>query len=130
MCSLQEMQRIDRELFLELVESPINPAFLNMTAPLTGGYDPLFYLRINGEALWQLRNLHSHDQVFSNLQASLGTIGYKLSSSCRPRVGMVVYGRVKYIVKKVRDIKNSGIRQATRSQYWCHYYNDQKLTID
>ena len=31
MASLQELQRIDRELFSELTESPINPAFLHMS---------------------------------------------------------------------------------------------------
>ena len=119
MCSLQEMQRVDRELSLELIESPINPAFLNMISPLTGGNDPLFNLRINGEALWQLRSMHSHDQVFKSLQDSLRKVGYNLSSSSRPRVGMAVYGRVQYIAKKTRNIKNSDTRQAMRSQYWC-----------
>ena len=36
MASLQELQRIDRELFSELTESPINPAFLHMSTPLIG----------------------------------------------------------------------------------------------
>jgi len=52
MSSVQEMQRVDRELFLELIESPVNPAFLNMSTPLKG-YEPMLYLQINGEALWQ-----------------------------------------------------------------------------
>lgn len=112
------MQQVDRELSLELIESLINPAFLNMSSPLTG-YDPLFYLRINGEALWQWRSLHSHDQVFGNLQESLVKIGYQLSSSSRPRVGMAVYRRVQDIAKKARNIKNSDTRNAMRSQYWC-----------
>ena len=37
MCSVQEMQRVDRELSSELVESPINPAFLHMSVPLLNG---------------------------------------------------------------------------------------------
>ena len=32
MCSVQEMQRVDRELSLELEKSPINPAFLHTSA--------------------------------------------------------------------------------------------------
>ena len=32
MTSLQKLQRIDRELFLELTESPINPAFLHVNS--------------------------------------------------------------------------------------------------
>ena len=55
MFSVQEMQRVDRELSLELTESPIDPAFIHMSAPLVNGYDPLFYLQINGEALWKWR---------------------------------------------------------------------------
>ena len=40
MCSIQEKQRVDRELLSELIESPVNPAFLNMIQPLIGGLDP------------------------------------------------------------------------------------------
>ena len=87
MCSSVEMQRIDRELSSELVESPINPAFLNITAPLVGGYNPLFCLQINGEVLWQWRKLRSPSQVFDNLQEGLVKVGYQLSSSARSRVG-------------------------------------------
>ena len=52
MSSVHEMSRVDRELSLELIESPINPAFLHMSTPLKG-YDPMFHLQNNGEALWQ-----------------------------------------------------------------------------
>ena len=40
----------DGELFSELIESTVSPAFLNMTRPLTSSFNPLFYLRINGES--------------------------------------------------------------------------------
>jgi len=53
MCSVQEKQRVDGELLSELIESPLNPAFLNMFQPLIGGLDPLFYRRRNGETLWE-----------------------------------------------------------------------------
>ena len=51
------MQRVDRELHLELAEYPINPAFIYMSSPIQNGCDPLFYLKINGEALWKWREL-------------------------------------------------------------------------
>lgn len=73
MYSVQGMQHIDRELSSELIESPINPAFLNISAPLMGSNNPLFYLQLNGEGLWQWRKLHSPNQVFDNLQESLAT---------------------------------------------------------
>ena len=59
----QEMQRVDRELHLELSESPINPAFIHMSSPIQNGCDPLFYLKINGEALWKCRELKSDATV-------------------------------------------------------------------
>ena len=57
MCSIQEKQHVERELSSELIESSVNPAFFNMIQPLIGGFVPLFYLRINGEAFWEWRKL-------------------------------------------------------------------------
>ena len=51
------MQRVDRELHLEFAESRINPAFNHMSSPIPNICDPLFYLKINGEALWKWREL-------------------------------------------------------------------------
>lgn len=64
MCSVQEMQSVDRELSSELVESSINPAFLFMSVPLLNGYNPLFYVRLNGEAFWEWRSLRNPSQLF------------------------------------------------------------------
>ena len=58
MYSVQEKQLVDRELLSELIESPVNPALLNMIQPLLGGLDPLLYLRIKGETLWEWRRLN------------------------------------------------------------------------
>ena len=88
MFSVQEMQRVDRELSLELTESPINPAFIHMSVPLVNGYDPLFYLQINGEALWEWREFKMDlTRIFHALQDSLASIGYQLNSSSEVRVG-------------------------------------------
>ena len=82
------MQRVDRELSLELTESPINPAFIHMSVPLVNGYDPLFYLQINGEALWEWREFKMDlTRIFHALQDSLASIGYQLNSSSEVRVG-------------------------------------------
>ena len=68
----QEMQRVDRELHLELAESPINPAFIHMSSSIPNGCDPLFYLKINGEALWKWRELKMDPtQLFHALQNGL-----------------------------------------------------------
>ena len=92
MCSVQEMQRVDRELSSALVESPIDPAFLFMSVPLLNGYNPLFYVRLNGEAFWEWRSLRNPSQLFETLQDNLSRIaGYRLSSSSRTRLGTAVY---------------------------------------
>ena len=41
MCTVKEKQCFDWELFSELIESPVNPIFLNMSRPLTGSLNPL-----------------------------------------------------------------------------------------
>ena len=82
MVNTQEMQRVDRELHLKLAESPINPAaFIHMSSPKQNGCDPLFYLKIYGEALWKWRELkmvrrnclqaRGYFKPFSNRRASL-----------------------------------------------------------
>ena len=118
MCSIHEKQRVDRELLSELIESPVNPAFLNMIQPLIGGFDPLFYLQINGEALWEWRRLKQQSQVFDALQFNLQKIGYMLSSCCRVRVGKAVFNRVEYITKKVSRISNGDVRRSIKVKYW------------
>ena len=118
MSSVQEVQKVDRELFLELIESPINPAFLHISAPLKH-CDPMFYLQINGEALWQWRAIKNPAQMFQLLQDNLLQLGYRLSSSCKSRVGILVYGKVNYLTKKVRNVTNNTNRHALRLNYWC-----------
>ena len=72
MSSSKEMQTIDRELSSELIESPINPAFLHMSTPSRGECNPMFYLEINGEALWQWQKLSGDpNKVFDALQRNL-----------------------------------------------------------
>ena len=120
MSSLSELQRIDRELSSELVESPFNPAFLHMSSPLKSDYDPFFYLQINGEALWQWRKLNADPKkVFEVLQDNLMKIGYRLLPSSALRVGIAVTSRIGYLTKKIRNLSNGNHRQSVRSGYWC-----------
>ena len=111
MSSVQEMSYVDRELFSELIESPINPAFLHMSTPLKGN-DTMFDLQINGEALWQWRGIKSPRQIFDVLQHNLFQIGYQLSSSCQTRVGLNIYGRMQYVTNKVRNANGKKCRDA------------------
>ena len=119
MFSVQEMKRVDRELSLELTESPINPAFIHISAPLVNGYDPLFYLQINGEALWKWREFKMDlTRIFHALQDSLASIGYQLNSSSEVRVATAVKGRVYHTLKRVTSETNGEKRKNFRSQYW------------
>ena len=43
---------VDRELFSELIESPIHPLLINMVAPYVDSCDTKFRFQINTEALW------------------------------------------------------------------------------
>ena len=80
----------------------------------------MFYLQINGKALWQMSKLSGNpDKVFEALQYNLPQIGYKLSSSSLARVGIAVNSRVGYIVKKIRNTSNGNERRAVRSRFWC-----------
>lgn len=79
----------------------------------------MFYLQINGEALWQCRALKKLEQMFQVLQDNLLRLGYRLSSPCRSRVGILVYGKVNYLTKTVRNLTNNKSRHALRSNYWC-----------
>ena len=89
-----------------------------MIQPLIGGFDPLIYLRINGDALWEWRRLKQQSQVFDALQFNLQKIGYMLSSCCRVRVGKAVFNRVEYITKKVSRTSNGDVRRSIKVKYW------------
>jgi len=114
----QEMQKVDQELFLELIESPINPAFLHISTPLKH-CNPMFYLQINGEALWQWSAIEKPEQMFQVLQDNLLPLGYRLSSPCRSFVGILVYGKVNHLTKNVPNVTNNTSRHALRLNYWC-----------
>ena len=59
----------------------------------------MFYLQINGEALWQWRIVKKQKQMFEVLQDNLFQLGYRLSSSCKDRAGALIYARVNYLTK-------------------------------
>lgn len=79
----------------------------------------MLYLQINGEDLWQWRAIKKPEQIFQVLQDNLLPLGYSLSSTCRSRVGILVYGKINYLTKKVRNVTNNTSRHAVRSNFWC-----------
>ena len=50
----------DRELFSELIDNPINPLLIHMVPPFMDEKDPMFSLQINGEAVWESRQVYGH----------------------------------------------------------------------
>ena len=118
MLSMQKMQKVDQELLLELIESPINPAFVHISTSLKH-CNPMFYLQINREALWQWRAIKKLERMFQVLQDNLFPLGYSLSFTCRSRVGILVYGKMNYLTKKVRKVVNNTSCHVVPSNYWC-----------
>ena len=119
MSSVHEMQHVDRELSLELVESPVNPAFLHMLSPPLNSCDQLFHLEINGELLWQWRT-HKLDPVllFHALQENVSPLGYILNSGSMVRVGQLLKNKVYVIMKTINSSRNGEVRRSLRSKYW------------
>ena len=114
MCSVQELQQIDRELFSELTETLINPAFFYMPTLFVDGYNPMFYLQNNREGLWQLQGyvIRNTDVLYAILQDNFSKIGYQLTQSSSFRVGNIVRNRAQYIIKKKRNTSSGSIRKA------------------
>ena len=132
MSSAHEMQRVDRELSLELIESPINPAFLHMLSPISDSCDQHFHLEINGELLWQWRT-HKLDPVllFHALQENLSPLGYILSSGSMVRVGQLLKNKVYVISKKMNSLRNGEVRRSLRGKYWATFaiHRDEILKV-
>ena len=115
----QEMQRVNQELNLELAESPIYPVFIHMSSPIPNGCNPLFHLKINGEALWKWRELKMDPtQMFHALQNGLESISYKLNSSSEVRVGNMLKRMAYYVIRRVTAETNGEKQKRFRNQYW------------
>ena len=78
----------DRELFSELLETPIHPLLVNMVPPYVEENNPMFLLQLNGEVVWKWREVcRPPRKVFTLLQASILPLGYRLTESASERVG-------------------------------------------
>ena len=107
---------LDRELFSELIESPIHPLLINMVRPYVDSCDLKFHLQINGEALWHWREVRGQPSVaFDVLQASIPRIGYKLEESARDRVGHAIITSIRSFWRKNNEITNSKKRKRARA---------------
>ena len=110
---------LDRELFSELIESPIHPLLINMVRPYIDSCDPKICLQRNGQALWHWREVRGQPSVaFDVLQASISRIGYKLEESARDRVGHVIATNIRNFWRKINGITNSEKRKRVRASKW------------
>ena len=60
----EEMENVsDRELFSELFETPIHPLLIHMVPPFANEDSPMFYVQINGDAIWKWREVYSRPRI-------------------------------------------------------------------
>ena len=97
----------DRKLFSELIKRPINPLLIHMVPPFMDKKDPMFSLQINGEAVWESRQVHSHPmRAFDLIQRSILPLGYQLFDSSRDRIGNAVAASIRRFCQKMQATTN------------------------
>ena len=92
-------QRVDRELSLELGESPVHPEFISFQPPLKSDIDPHFHLELNWEfllALAKIRWLHPHC-FRSTARKNLRILGYGLHPDAFKRIGLRLRNHVNFL---------------------------------
>ena len=62
------MEKMDRELFLELIEPPIHLHLVNVQPPLVNALDPHFYLQLNCELIWLWRKIPEKELYYRGPQ--------------------------------------------------------------
>ena len=108
----------DRELFSGLIDNPIIPLLIHMVPPFMDKKDPMFSLQINGEAVWESREVHGHPmRAFDLIQRSLLPLGYQLYSS-RDRTGNAVAGSIRRFYQKTQATTNGKERKRLKAETW------------
>ena len=93
----------DRELFSRLIDNLIIPLLIHMVPPFMDKKDPMFSLQINGEAVWELRQVHGHPmRAFDVIQRSILPLGYQLFDSSRDRIGNAVAASLRRFCQKTQ----------------------------
>ena len=120
MASSFQKEREDRELFSELIESPVNPFLFHVQPPLINGLDPNFYVQICWETLWVWRGLTCDKvRLFDSFKGSLKMLGYDVKDECKTRVVPVLITRIHWMLRQTAKIKNGKRRRMTREEKWC-----------
>ena len=91
------IEKMDRELFSELVEPLIHPHLLHVQTPLMNALDPHFHIQLNGKLVWHWRSI-TESKLFEALQASLRKHGYSLTTNCAQRIEKVMKQHIRGMV--------------------------------
>jgi len=109
----------DRELFSELFENPINPLLLHMVPPFVDVNSPMYYLQLNGEVIYNWRQVHGRPQtVFDLLQRSILPLGYQLKASGQERIGNALAESIRRFWRKVQGTKDGKKRNRLKAETW------------
>ena len=91
------LEKMDRELFSELVEPPIHAHLLRVQAPLMNALDPHFHIKLNGKFVWHWGSI-TESKLFEALQANLRKHGYSLTTKCAQRIEKVLKQHIRGMV--------------------------------
>ena len=109
----------DRELFSELIDNPINPLLIHMVPPFMDEKDPMFSLQINGEAVWESRQVYGHPMsAFDLIQRSILPLRYQLFYSSRDRIGNAVAASIRRFCQKIKATTNGKKRKRLKAETW------------
>ena len=109
----------DQELFSELFENPINPLLLHMVPPFVDVNSPMYYLQLNGEVIYNWRQVHGRPQtVFDLLQRSILPLGYQLKASGQERIGNALAESIRRFWRKVQGTKDGKKRKRLKAETW------------
>ena len=110
------MEKMDRELFSELIEPPVHLHLVNVQPPLINALDPHFYLQLNCELIWLWRKI-PEKELFGALQANICKHCFVLKHSCAPRLGKVIMQHLRRM-RKAEAKLNGCERKRLREQKW------------
>ena len=110
----------DRELFSELSSTTRSIRLLvNMVPPFLDENSPMFYLQINGEAVWKRREIYAYPlTVFDLLQRSILPLGHELTASAQARVGNPFAVSIRRFWWTIQAIEDSKRRNQIKAETW------------
>ena len=116
---------MDWELFLELEETPIQPAMLHMEPLQIHGLDPDFQLHVCSQLLFSWSGMREISDVFRAVQNFLIAIGYSLRESSTCRIGKVILTHIYKFLNDLRRLKTKE-EKLKRKEHWIKVFIHQE----